>query len=344
MLVALVAAYDALRRPPEQLPAEEPTEEVRLTGAALPTAGQLEGTIVFTNLADCRTQELDLETLTLGPAGPSVGCGLWVPAQGGLAAVSLASALGGRGSVIGLLRLGETPQLVEELGVVRGRPSWSDDGARLAWCTQESETVVLEVESGARVRVAGCHPTIAPDGSVLTRPAALLTQALLRDGTVLLGEGELLRPFRREGEGPLDVVGFDALADGRLAVVAVRFESGRRPTRLLQLWRGRELEQAILLPELSLPAGVGRLGDRVEFAPGGREIAVAFPRAGMQMVVVDLEREAVVLGPVSQHGFAWSPDGAWLAVSDGEEIRILGPGRGEPVYVLPIGAESLAWR
>lgn len=343
-LLAMLAVVDALRRAPSPVPAEDPAGDVRLTGGDLPAPGLLEGTILFTDLVECRPQELSLETLTLGPAGPPVGCNLWVPPRGGTAAVSLASALGGRGSVVGLLRLGDPPELVGELGVVRGQPSWSDDGARVAWCTAENHTVVLEVESGARTRVEGCRPTIAPDGSVLTRPAALLTPTLLRDGEVLLGEKELLRPFRSDLEGPLDVVGFDVRADGLLAVVTVRFESGRRPSRRLQLWRGRRLEQVIQLPELSLPAGAGRLGDRVEFAPGGRSVAVAFPRSGMQMVVVDLELGEVVLGPVSQHGFAWSPDGAWLAVSNAEEIRILESARGDPVYVLPLGVEAVAWR
>lgn len=343
-LLAAVAVFDALRRAPSPVAAEEPAGAVRLTGDALPAPGLLEGTIVFSDLRECRTQELSLETLTLGPAGPPLGCNLWVPPRGGTAAVSLASALGGRGSVVGLLRLGDPPEIVGELGVVRGQPSWSDDGTRVAWCTAEDHTVVLDVGPGTRTRVDGCRPTIAPDGSVLTRPAALLTPTLLRDGEVLLGEEELLRPFPRDVQGPLDVVGFDVHADGLLAVVTVRFESGRRPSRRLQLWRGGRLEQVIQLPELSLPAGAGRLGDRVEFAPGGRAVAVAFPRSGMQMVVVDLEREEVVLGPVSQHGFAWSPDGAWLAISNAEEIRILEPGRGGPEYVLPLGAEAVAWR
>ena len=54
------------------------------------------------------------------------------------------------------------------------------------------------------------------------------------------------------------------------------------------------------------------------------------------MVLVDLESAEVVMEPTTQHGFAWSPDGDWLAVSTGVEIRILGPEREEPAYVLPV--------
>jgi hypothetical protein len=179
---------------------------------------------------------------------------------------------------------------------------------------------------------------------VLTRPARLLTSTLLQDGEVLLAEEDLVRPFPADSEGPLDVVGYDLRPDGLLAVVTVRFEPGRRPRRLLQLWRGDRLERAILLPELGLPAGTGRLGDRVEFAPTGREVAVAFPGAGKPMIIVDLGTGGISLEPTSQHGFAWSRDGRWFALSTGEEIRVLGPDRRDAVYVLPVGAASLAWR
>jgi hypothetical protein len=245
---------------------------------------------------------------------------------------------------VALLRLGDPPTLAGEIGIVRGQPSWSADGRLLAWCTARSDTVVLELGTDARRRLAGCRPTIAPDGSVLTRPARLLATMLLRDGEVLLDREALLQPFPESEDGPLDVVGYDERPDGLLAVVAVRFESGRLPRRILQLWRGDTLERVVELPELNLPAGYGRLGDHVEFDPSGREVAVAFPGAGKQMLLVEVATGRIVLSPTSQHGFAWSPDGTWFALSTGDEIRVLGPDRAEPEYVLPLGAASLAWR
>jgi hypothetical protein len=343
-VLAGAAANDALRREDSPTEVSGPPEKSALAGPNLPAPGTLTGTLVFAGQAGCRPRALDLGTVSLGEEGPSLECGLWVPAKGELAAVSLSFELGLRGSRVALLRLGEPPELAREIGIVRGEPSWSEDGRRLAWCTAASATVVLDVHTGARDRIAGCRPTIAPDGSVLTRPARLLTPTLLRDGEVLLGGEALLRPFPPDSDGPLDVVGYDAQPDGLLAVVTVRFEAGRLPRRILQLWRGDRLERAVELPELNLPAGYGRLGDRVEFDPSGREVAVAFPGAGKQMVVVDVGSGRIVLEPTSQHGFAWSPDGTWLAVSTGDEIRVLGPRRREPAYVLPVGAASLAWR
>lgn len=344
VVLAVAAAYDALRGGTASPTVLDPTEESKLVGTELPAPGELQGTLVFASQAGCRPRGLDLATLTLGAGGPSLECGLWVPPRGPLAVVSLAPALGFRGSRAALLRLGDPPEVAQGLGIVRGEPSWSEDGRRLAWCTAASDTVVLDLETGTRDRLAGCRPRITPDGSVLTRPARLLTSTLLQDGKVLLREEELARPFPAGSEGPLDVVGYDLRPDGLLAVVTVRFEPGRLPRRLLELWRGKRLEQAILLPELNLPAGAGRLGDRVEFDPSGREVAVAFPGAGKEMILVDVRTGSLALPPTSQHGFAWSRDGRWFALSTGEEIRVFGPDRRDPVYVLPVGAAALAWR
>jgi hypothetical protein len=187
VVLAFAAAYDALRGGTAS-PAQDPTEDSTLTGAELPAPGELPGTLVFASQAGCRPRALDLATLRLGAGGPSLECGLWVPPRGRLAAISLAPALGFRGSRAALLRLSEPPEVARELGIVRGEPSWSEDGARLAWCTVASDTVVLDLDTGARRRIAGCRPKIAPDGSVLTRPAHLLTSRLLRDGELLLGE------------------------------------------------------------------------------------------------------------------------------------------------------------
>jgi hypothetical protein len=341
-LIAAAAVIDALRGSPSPQ-ASPPDVLAETTDVRLPERGVLTGRLVFSRLAGCRPQEVDLETLSLGEPGRPLDCGLWVSPRGDLAVAAVAPALGLRGSDNWLLRLGEPPTLTRPLGIARGEPAWSADGERLAWCTDSQETVVLTLETGARAFVSGCRPVFGPNGSILTRPATLLAPMLLENGRPLLEEDDLLRGFP-PGEGPLDLVGYDARPDGLLAVVAVRFEGGRRPRRLLQLWRGGRLESSVLLPELNLPAGYGRLGERLEFSPDGREVAVAFPGLGRQMMLVDLQTLRVTLEPTLQHGFAWSPDGRWFALSTGEEVRVLGRDRAEPAYVLPIGAAAIAWR
>jgi hypothetical protein len=343
-VVAVAALWDSFGDSGSSAPAAGEARARTLRGGILPRPGELQGTLVFVSLADCRPQLLRFGTLTLGPAGPPVDCGLWVPPAGETGAISLEPALGFRGSRIALLQLTEPLLVSDELAVARGEPSWSDDGDALAWCAEDGNTVVYLPQPRRRERVTGCRPTITPDGSVLTRSASPLASTLLEDGEPLLRRKDFLEGFPADSDGPLDVVGFDQREDGLLAVVAVRFEAGRRPRRVLQLWDGSHLEESILLPELTLPAGTGRLGDRVEFGPTGREVAVAYRGAGKQMALVDLDRGEVVVEPRNQHGFAWSPDGRWLAISTGEEIRIHGPNRGAPVYVIPVGAAAIAWR
>ncbi|HEX2045549.1 MAG TPA: hypothetical protein VHF23_07985, partial [Gaiellaceae bacterium] len=140
-VIAAAAALDALRRDPEPARVEAREETGRLTGEGVPEPGALAGRLVFTSLGECRPQVLRLETLMLDDPGPSLECGLWVAPRADLAAVSLAPALGLRGSRVALLRLTPRPTLLESLGVVRGEPSWSPDGERLAWCTAAGETV-----------------------------------------------------------------------------------------------------------------------------------------------------------------------------------------------------------
>ncbi len=345
-IVGTAAAVTALRGGSEPMPrtAAPGLDTASLTGPDVPATGLLSGTLVLTSLGPCRPQTLELTTLSLAAPGPRLGCSLTVSPRGDLAVADLGLAREAPGHRIGLVDLAAPPSLLRSLGVARGEASWSADGERLAWCAPDGATVVLTLETGERNRLAGCQPVFVPDGSVLTRPDRPLTATLLRNGEPLLSEAEVARGLPLDGEGPVDVVGYAARRDGLVAVVAVRFESGRQPRRVLELWRGGSLEAAVPLPELGLPAGSGRFGGRVEFSPTGREIAAAFPGRGVAVVLIDLPTRRIVLEPTSQHGFAWSPDGAWFALSTGEEVVVYGSTRGETAYVLPIGTSSIAWR
>jgi hypothetical protein len=348
---AALAAADAFRGDPSSpavaTASEEATGRAGASAPASPERGVLSGTLFLTTLGGCRLQAIDAATLELASEGRETKCSFSVSPEGARAVVPLGPVRGplGRSRAIWLARLEGGMRLLRRLGLARtGAASWSPDGTRLAWCRDDGHTVVLVLAGGARKTVAGCGPTFAADGSVLTRPDEPLTPRLLREGDVLLGGEDLRRGFPPGPRGPLDVLGYDARPDGLLAVAVVRFSSGRQPTPVLQLWRGDRLLRAVELPQLGSPAGRGRFGERVEFSPDGREIVVAFPGSGVRFVLLEVASGRLLLPPESQHGVAWSPDGEWFALSTAEEILLYGRGRHDAAYALPIGASALAWR
>jgi hypothetical protein len=176
---------------------------------------------------------------------------------------------------------------------------------------------------------------ITPGGSVLTQSTEVRSRRLLRDGTLLLGQRKLRRGLRHPGDTPIGLGGYDGRGDGLLAVAL--FGNRQEP---IQLWQGRRFERA--LGSFDVAAF-----EIVRFSPGGNELAISrsFAGAGLELSIVDVRSGAVTVVPLSdQRGFAWSPDGAWLAVAAGDKIVVYGAVRSDPVYVIPIGASSIAWR
>ena len=85
----------------------------------------------------------------------------------------------------------------------------------------------------------------------------------------------------------------------------------------------------------------------VQFNPVGSELGLSglFGGATIHLSVLDLRSlTSTQLELADQRSYAWSPDGAWLAVATGEQIVIYGSVRSDPIYVLPIGATTIAWR
>jgi hypothetical protein len=344
--IAMAAMFDAIdgRSPPTTSSAESANPNRQLVGPAVPPAGALPGRLVFLSHGGCRLTTLDFASLVFSrPSAPGL-CGLRVSPDGSFAAVPVARGPSVRAERISLVRLDDPPVFERLLGSVRGDVAWAFGGERIAWCRPDGVTVVLEPGSGRRANVPGCRPRIAPDGAVLTRPDRPLVGKLLRDGEPFLGRRELARAFPQAPGALVDVVGYDVGRDGLVAVAVTVFETGRLPRNALELWRAGRLEAVVRLPALASIAGRGRFGERVEVSPDGREVAVAFPGAGFRMVLVDVATRRIVLPPRSQHGFAWSPDGAWFAVSDAEEVVVYGRGRDQPAYVLPLAASGIAWR
>jgi hypothetical protein len=345
-VIAVVATGDALRRELSQANGRAAAVSGGTDAARLfPASGVLPGTLYLTTLGECRLQAIEMERLATSLDGPETTCSFSLAPDGRRAIIPFGPRRGplGRSRAIGLAELGERSRL-RRLAVARGgAASWSRDGARVAWCRDDGQTVVLTLATGERRKLRGCAPKFAGD-SVLTRPDEPLTPVLLRDGQMLLDVTDVARGFPSGPPTPLDVLGYDAREDGLLAVVVVQFPSGRQPTPVLELWLGDELVRSFELPILGSPAGRGRFGERVEFSPDGRELLVAFPGAGVRFVLIDVASGAELLPATSQHGIAWSPDGAWFAVSTAEAIVIYGSARTAPAYVLPVGASALAWR
>jgi hypothetical protein len=311
----------------------------RLEGPDVPVPGVLPGRLVLAESDGCRLRLLDLPTLTLSDPGPSTACRLWVSPRGDLAAVAIRRPRG----TLSLVRLDERPVLDARLGEATSAPSWAPDGGRIAWCVEDS-TTVLDVYEGGTESLPGCYPAYAPDGSLVTRAVTDTGLRLFRDGEPIDSPATQEEPGRR-------VVGHNVLPDGQL-VVAIhrRYAEGPSYEAVLEVWRGAELTRTVPIHSYGVVAQA--FGLRVVPSPAGFEAAVVSPespiapRPDALVSLVDFRVGGPLEGVTERPfgGISWSPDGGWLALSTGREILVFGRGRSEPAYVLPVAARSLAWR
>ena len=283
-----------------------------------------------------------------------------------------------------LFRLSSLPEPVRSLGDVRGAVAWSYASDRVAWCRPDGRTVVLDPATGRTDVRPGCGPRFAADGTLLTVVGSLDGRGVYADGGLVLDESDLRSALDRPPTGPVRPLAADRRADGTLAVVvsasprdiydlleqagidptsvdgiddarellgldgirgAIAVSgSGTVPRTELQLWRNGRLEAAHPLRAAGYPYTYRRFGELLEFSPGGDELALGFDGTGVPLMLLDAATLDVILRPTLQHGFAWSPDGAYFALSDGARVTIAGALRSEPAYVLPLAASGLAWR
>jgi len=346
--LAIGAAVDALRGTTDGAVAVDQSvtsrlRDDRLRGPDVPPPGALPGTLVFADQDGCRLRRLSLTTSILGSPGPATGCELWVSPAGGLAVVTTEPAAPGGSRRLALAGVGAEPRLVRDLGEATGIPAWSANGKRVAWCEAESETVVEEIATGAREHVAGCSPLFGGegDGSLFTVPPRALGTRLLRDGQTYLGPAALRSGLDAASDTPVWVVGLGASSDGQLAIsLLVLAPTGSDV--VLELWRGQTLEASFALPKV-FATDNRRLGEFLRFSPDGHELAVGFGPGAGRLSFVDLRLREGSVSTVSQTGFAWSPDGSWLAVATGGTIEIYGQVRDTPVFTLPVAAAGLGW-
>jgi hypothetical protein len=346
--LAVAAMVDAVRRDggDEQAAAATATAPETgpgrtLTGPDMPAPGALPGSLVLAAPADCRLREIDLAAAALGEPGPETLCRVWVSPTGDQAVVE-----SGRGESPGsrkleLVTLGDPPEAEEELGIALGAVSWSPDGKRIAWCEPGGDSVVLVLASGDRQGVAGCDPRFAPTGSVFTTPAQAPLGELWRDGAVELDSSDLAEGFDEGTSGPIEVLEYDVAPDGLIAVTVRRLISTGSKT-VLELWRDDGLEASVPLPR-RLGGGASQFGELLRFGPTGNELAIGYTSGAGELTLVDLGLRRIVLRSAQQRAFAWSPDGGWLALAIGDEIRVYGSLRDVPAYVIPAAASTLGW-
>jgi hypothetical protein len=314
-----------------------------LSGPEVPPAGALPGGLLITTADGCKLRVVDFGESSVGGAGLETGCAVWVSPGAAFAAVVLPARRADGGTVpgdLGLVRLGKTPELVRELGALDGEVSWSRDGTRLAWCTPKGETIVHSVEDGLDRHVPGCGPRFVPDGSLLTAEAGP-DGRLLRDGEVVLDQRDLRSGFDPGVDRGLEVLSWDESPDGLLAVAVLRLEApGSRA--VLELWQDGELLASVALPS-RLGGERRRFGELVRFSPSGAVLAVGPAARSSEVVFVDLRLREPTLQIDDQRGFAWSPDGAWLAVALDDGIAVYSPNADKPVYRIPVRAAALDW-
>jgi hypothetical protein len=334
--IAGVALADGVRGGPEPVakPAEQPAAaepaSATLSGADLPPRGALAGRLLYTEGEGCRLRALELRDLTLTEPGLATGCRFWASPRGDLAAASTPD-----GGGLAFVRVEGRPELVRPLGAAESPPSWSLDGARLAWCSGGS-TVVLEVATGERAPRPGCYPVFEPTGELVTRRVVETGLEVLRDGKVVV------RPAPGTARR---VVGHAVLGDGRL-VLAIH---GGPNDAVLELWRGETLQRTVPVRTYGMIAEA--FGVRLDVAAVGEAAVTAPSNLGATtpddlVSLVDLRAGRPVDGIAErpQGGVAWAPDGAWVAFSTGKQILVFARGASEPTYILPVAATALAWR
>jgi WD40 repeat protein len=339
--LAVAGTVDAVRGGEAEPPAAGASASPRgeeLRGPLVPAPGVLGGSLTVVVDAGCRVRTLDLATVILRAAG-TASCDLWAAPGGGLAVVSAARQ--GSRFELWLAQLGESPSLILRLGPARGEPSWSSDGTLVAWCSLRGVTLVLDLRDDSEREVPGCSPRFAPDGSLLTLPDRPVSSAVLRDGRPVLRAADLARGFGDSRPARVDVLDVDQDTGGRLAVSVASVGVGARRI-VLELWRDGRLVGTRPLPARVVP-GVGALGELLRFSPTGAELAIGFARPAFGLMILDLRSDRVVREESPARGFAWSPDGRWLAVATRQEIVIAGAVRTETAYVLPLTADALAW-
>jgi hypothetical protein len=270
--------------------------------------GVVRGELLFTDATDCRVRVIGLAGGRERPLARFAGnCNLW-PAP---VSQRIAYGLGPASSDTMPFRFANLERPQVELGGYRalfGFITWSHDGQRAAWCGRSRAGFDLELGGPAR-RLPRCPAAYTPDGEIAY---AVANKLIVEKRTVLRATGGIT---------------FVSWArDGSLALVL--------DGQVLERRVGRTVTGAVDL---------GRVEGRLPILSPDN-CAAAFPSEGaVELISLGCfpgEPRASFRG----HDAAWSPDGEWLAVAEGEAIafhRVVGEAR---TVRWPAAAAEIFWR
>jgi hypothetical protein len=315
------AAADAIRGNPRPERTSAPTIPVQTAPSRLPgpqpqseappgwPEGVLDGALTFT---DARTCDIRVIGLAGGRERPVAhfgsDCFLWAPPVGSRVAYGL-----GASSQDGLhpFRIADLALPNQELGGYRalfGVVIWSDDAQRVAWCGRSRIGFDLEIGGPAR-RLPRCPVAYTRDDEVAY---AVGNQVLVGDRPVFTADGGIT--YAKFG------------SDGSLAVVV----DGEK----LERWDGSSLTTTKIPPGYQGITPILRADNCAALLP---------IRHAVQLIDLGCKPGLTNLS-FAGNTAAWSPDGTWVATSNGVEIefhRVVGGGLD---ITWPAAAAQMVWR
>ena len=315
------AAADAIRGNPRPERTSAPTIPVQTAPSRLPgpqpqpeappgwPEGVLDGALTFT---DARTCDIRVIGLAGGRERPVAhfgsDCFLWAPPVGSRVAYGL-----GASSQDGLhpFRIADLALPNQELGGYRalfGVVIWSDDAQRVAWCGRSRIGFDLEIGGPAR-RLPRCPVAYTRDDEVAY---AVGNQVLVGDRPVFTADGGIT--YAKFG------------SDGSLAVVV----DGEK----LERWDGSSLTTTKIPPGYQGTTPILRADNCAALLP---------IRQAVQLIDLGCKPGLTNLS-FAGNTAAWSPDGTWVATSNGAEIEFHRVVEGGLDITWPAAAAQMAWR